>query len=375
MGSLRLYRAYKRGWVQLSWKLFIYVDLFLAFIEPPYTITPPFEGLSAVLEVICMIALLAELVVRFQFLERRAFFRSPKIITQILVITATLADVMLSSATGNTLRLTRYLRPWWLFYSSRLLRTATNTIRRIVFSLFDLLLLILLAIILFGSVCAVIFAGSHEGHEYFPDLFTAYINLYFGLYSLNYPDIMIPAYHASAWWSLLFIGYVLVVSWFLMAIVLATIYTVYKSGLKGEVAQVLYHQHQRLAAAWQLFGCHVSGKLSWPVWEQLFAVLKPHYRPEKVRRHGVPYPGQGPKGLPPVQGVPADRGPAHVQAAPDQCQPPHIWSCVALALLLPGQQSLPQARPPQVCVVGGGFRDRGERGGLVGRTAAAIGRR
>jgi hypothetical protein len=193
-----------------------------------------------------MIALLAELVVRFQFLERRAFFRSPKIITQILVITvrlgplvggtrsvssyvccvrgvqATLADVMLSSATGNTLRLTRYLRPWWLFYSSRLLRTATNTIRRIVFSLFDLLLLILLAIILFGSVCAVIFAGryppphltsppipfpcrpnltvylhfsgfgesSHEGHEYFPDLFTAYINLYFGLYSLNYPDIM-----------------------------------------------------------------------------------------------------------------------------------------------------------------------------------------
>ena len=142
----------------------------------------------------------------------------------------------------------------------------------------------------------------------------------------------------------------LVVSWFLMAIVLATIYTVYKSGLKvragrgrcvgvvscnvtahdgvgcaqGEVAQVLYHQHQRLAAAWQLFGCHVSGKLSWSVWEQLFAVLKPHYRPEKVRtftahtseprphpgrgspaitkwpagRHGVPYPGQGPKGLP-----------------------------------------------------------------------------
>jgi hypothetical protein len=106
----------------------------------------------------------------------------------------------------------------------------------------------------------------------------------------------------------LFIGYVLVVSWFLMAIVLATIYTVYKSGLKvragrgrcvgvvscnvtahdgvgcaqGEVAQVLYHQHQRLAAAWQLFGCHVSGKLSWSVWEQLFAVLKPHYRPEKV---------------------------------------------------------------------------------------------
>lgn len=40
----RLYRAYKRGWVQLSWKLFIYVDLFLAFIEPPYTITPPFDG-------------------------------------------------------------------------------------------------------------------------------------------------------------------------------------------------------------------------------------------------------------------------------------------------------------------------------------------
>ena len=30
--------------MQLSWKLFIYVDLFLAFIEPPYTITPPFEG-------------------------------------------------------------------------------------------------------------------------------------------------------------------------------------------------------------------------------------------------------------------------------------------------------------------------------------------
>ncbi len=52
---------------------------------------------------------------------------------------------------------------------------------------------------------------------------------------------------------------------------------------QGEVAQVLYHQHQRLAAAWQLFGCHVSGKLSWSVWEQLFAVLKPHYRPEKVR--------------------------------------------------------------------------------------------
>jgi hypothetical protein len=49
------------------------------------------------------------------------------------------------------------------------------------------------------------------------------------LYSSN-PRI--PAYHHSVWWSLLFIGYVLVVAWFLMAIVLATIYTVYKSGLK-----------------------------------------------------------------------------------------------------------------------------------------------
>jgi hypothetical protein len=76
-------------------------------------------------------------------------------------VQATLSDIMLSASIDNTLRLTRYLRPWWLFYSSRLLRTATNTIRRIVFSLFDLLLLIMLAIILFGSVCSVIFLGRY----------------------------------------------------------------------------------------------------------------------------------------------------------------------------------------------------------------------
>jgi len=69
--------------------------------------------------------------------------------------------VVISMSIGNSLRVTRYLRPWFLFYSFRLLRTATYTIRRIVLRLIDVLLLILLAIILYGSICAVIFTGRY----------------------------------------------------------------------------------------------------------------------------------------------------------------------------------------------------------------------
>jgi len=144
------------------------------------------------------------------------------------------------------------------------------------------LLLILLAIILYGSICAVIFTGSEEGDIFFPDLFTAYMNFFIGLYSLNFPDIMIPAFNETAAWTPLFLSYVMVVAWFLMAIVLATIFDVYKRGLKREVASKLYQQHQRLAAAWQLLGGHLSGKLPWTVWKQLLTVLKPHYSPERI---------------------------------------------------------------------------------------------
>jgi len=100
------------------------------------------------------------------------------------------------------------------------------------------------------------FSGFHseEGDIFFPDLFTAYMNFFIGLYSLNFPDIMctlrhsdycradraahslclcrIPAFNETAAWTPLFLSYVMVVAWFLMAIVLATIFDVYKRGLK-----------------------------------------------------------------------------------------------------------------------------------------------
>ena len=40
----RLYRAYKRWPVQVWWKSWVLINLALPFIEPPYTMTPPFYG-------------------------------------------------------------------------------------------------------------------------------------------------------------------------------------------------------------------------------------------------------------------------------------------------------------------------------------------
>jgi len=52
--------------------------------------------------------------------------------------------------------------------------------------------------------------------------------------------------------------------------------------MQGELAKLLYHQHQRLAALWQLLNCHISGQLSWKQWKELFNIFMPDKSPEEV---------------------------------------------------------------------------------------------
>lgn len=156
-----------------------------------------------------------------------------------------------------------------MFYSSRLLRTSANTLRRVLFRLFDLALLICLAMILFGSVCAVIFAERfalrfslfdlmmlltmgrlqrrgiyllprpvHCMHDFlFCPLFCQLPRhiVYYTAYLVCLT--LMKCYRVLVWKEnpalcIIFITFVVTVVWFLLAIVLATIYTVYKSGLR-----------------------------------------------------------------------------------------------------------------------------------------------
>uniref|UniRef100_A0A1A8MPA4 Two pore channel 3 n=3 Tax=Nothobranchius TaxID=28779 RepID=A0A1A8MPA4_9TELE len=259
--AVRLYLLYNHWAFKVLLYFFIMVNLSLAIFEEPAVFLLPLWA-TMLVELLCLIVFTARLVHYAKVIPPVKFWKDPKNICIIAVLTLTLVDMIiygsLEAAKIYCVRWSRVLRPLLLVNvtEGRQLRRAFRSIRNALPQIFYVFLLFMFSLLVF-SLMALKLLGKRnlkniEGYPYF----TNYLEIVFQLYVLvttaNSPDVMMPAYNAGSLFTIFFILYILINTYIFMSVFLAVVYNSYKKYLKEEIRQLVRAKRYKMARAFDV---------------------------------------------------------------------------------------------------------------------------
>ena len=89
----------------------------------------------------------------------------------------------------------------------------------------------LIFITFYAWVGVVMFYNSEEGEQHFPNLIDGMWTLWTSVTTVNYPDVMMPAYNKNRLATLYFVFFMVITFFFMMNVVLASVVNAYDNEL------------------------------------------------------------------------------------------------------------------------------------------------
>nr|XP_046232993.1 two pore segment channel 3 isoform X1 [Scatophagus argus] len=286
--AVRLYLRYNHWLPQVLLYVFILVDLSLALFEEPAVVPLP-TWATMLVELLCLLVFAVRLVHYAKVIPRDKFWKDPKNICIIVILTLTLVDMIiygaLKASNCYAVRWSRVLRPLLLVNvtEGRQLRRAFRSIRNALPQIFYVFLLFMFSLLIF-SLMALKLLGKRglktiDGSPYFTDYLDIVFDLYVLVTTANSPDVMMPAYNASFVFAIFFILYILINTYIFMSVFLAVVYNNYKKYLKEEVRQLVRAKRHKMVRAFAVLqerrqegGDPV---VSQATWNQLVRLVQP----------------------------------------------------------------------------------------------------
>ncbi|XP_073413592.1 two pore calcium channel protein 1-like isoform X3 [Dendrobates tinctorius] len=154
-----------------------------------------------------------------------------------------------------SVRWSRILRPIYLvnFAESRQIRRAFRSIRNTLPEILYVFLLFMFSVLIFSLMAQKLFGSrklvTAEGEPYFENYLDGVFNLYVLVTTANSPDVMMPAYDYSWWYSVFFIAYIILNTYIFMSVFLAVVYNNYRKHLKNEIRKLAYMKRRKMADA------------------------------------------------------------------------------------------------------------------------------
>ena len=234
---------------------------------------------GALLELLVISLFCVEMVLKRRYLGTARFFRDPWHVVQLLLLTAALAAALVAMCGGGGGSLTSslvlpLLRPMIFVVLSRRVRNAFVSLLRVVPAFADCVLLLTLLVGFFSMLGLLLFDGTAEGEAQFSDLPTGALSLLVLLTTANFPDVMLPAYRAHRASCLFFIVFLLLGLFFLMNLVLATIYNAYRKQLEDNMLEFAHRRRESLHVAFGLLDLSNDGYVEVSEVESLLGVLE-----------------------------------------------------------------------------------------------------
>jgi len=93
---------------------------------------------------------------------------------------------------------------------------------------------ILVFIFVYANVGHLVFRNMNEGFLYFPNLYEGTYQMLILITTANFPDVMLPAYNVSFWWSFFFISFLLIGLYCLLNFLLAQIFNGFSKRLASQ---------------------------------------------------------------------------------------------------------------------------------------------
>uniref|UniRef100_A0A670IDP5 Two pore channel protein 2 n=1 Tax=Podarcis muralis TaxID=64176 RepID=A0A670IDP5_PODMU len=246
--------------------------LALAFIETPssFTVTSdiryrlkPWEppcGLTESIELLCFLVFIADVSVKSYLIGWEEFRKTKWLMAYIVVLVVSLADwtVSLSSSCGESLRIRRILRPFFLLQNSSMMKKTLKSIKRTLPEITSVMLLLAVHLFLFTMFGMLLFARTKDAQQdkewqgYFHNLPDSLTSLLVLLTTANNPDVMIPAYSKNRAYSIFFIFFTVIGNLFLMNLLTAIIYNQFRGYLLKSVQSSLFRRRLGIRAAFEV---------------------------------------------------------------------------------------------------------------------------
>ena len=202
----------------------------------PYSGIPKLSAwITAIIDIFCLSYLTFFRCFKFKW-RKMSTQGSARTIAMFIILVLSLIDHILGLIYEFNAIFSLVIRPFvvYIFFSA-----VRSNMWMILYSCKDTLVIlttIMVYILLYASLSYYLFRNTFEGIALLTDIDASYYQLLILLTTANFPDVMLPAYNVSFWNSLFFISYLIIGLYFLLNILLANVFSMYKQRL-GEILQ------------------------------------------------------------------------------------------------------------------------------------------
>ena len=310
--SLKLYRVYYSKYVRGFLGFTIFINLMLAFIEFPSSLTLSSDsrfrynawhlpevgcGVTEAIEFVCLLVFLLDCSLKFYLIGWKRFVRKPWLVLYALMLLLSYADLIVSltfcfdrykeapDSLPYTLRLRRFCRPLFFLLSSTIMKKFAKAVVLTLPQIFSVLVLLVLHLYVFAMVGLLVFPrpintnGTNdtyehndtipmelnvstnltyahfaelEGSTYFQSVSKAFVSLLVLLTTANHPDVMMPIYQYNRFSSAYFILFLGIGTFLILNLLIAATYNQFKGFFQKSMQSSFFRRRVAFRAAFTL---------------------------------------------------------------------------------------------------------------------------
>lgn len=217
---------------------------------------------SLIYEGLTLVILVLDIFYPLSYEGLNIFWKSNMNKLKVLLLFILACDILVFAFSPLPFRVAPYIRVAFLIMTIRELRMCAITLAGIIGTYLNVLALSLLFLLFASWLAYVTFEDTPQGKIIFKSYGATLYQMFVLFTTSNNPDVWVPAYKISRWYSLFFIVYVLLGVYFLTNLILAVIYESFKEQLAKQLGQVDFLRKSILQKAFDLIDTNGEGYLN-----------------------------------------------------------------------------------------------------------------
>nr|XP_054774859.1 two pore channel protein 2-like [Lytechinus pictus] len=304
--SLWYYRVYYSRPIQWTLYIAIFTILFLAFFEPPSSLTtgnssdPRYRGdrihapcgVTEGIEFVCLLIFFYDVCTKIYLIGLSELKKSKWLVAYVVVIAISLIDwlVTINFACNELLRVRRFLRPFFLIQNSQLMKKTVRSIKNTMPKVASVILLLLIHIYFFTMFGMLLFPRPEgdvkpsdlnnrtvvnqttltvnaskivdarlfqEGLQHFASIGESFLSLLVLLTTANNPDVTMPAYQNNRFYALYFIIFLGIGLYLFFNMLTAVIYNEFRGYLITSMQSSHFRRRLGFQAAFEMLRAQI----------------------------------------------------------------------------------------------------------------------
>ncbi|PNF19757.1 Two pore calcium channel protein 1 [Cryptotermes secundus] len=261
--------------------------LALAFVEEPAL--PLFKlpvGVHGSIELLALSVIGVELTLKLRWIGWKTILKHKRTMIKCVTLGIMFVEaVTVLVRQSSHFRVTRALRPIFLVDTCH-----CGGVRRFIRQIFqslppilDMMGLLLFFVTIYALLGYFLFSDDPRD-QHFTTLHDSFVSMFVLLTTANFPDVMMPSYSRSKWFSIFFVSYLCTVLYVLMNLMLAVVYETFTRIERDKFRKLLLHKRKACQHAFRLL---VSKQNPCRMRFKQFEGLMRYYAPKKSPRDVV----------------------------------------------------------------------------------------